>query len=373
MDKIKLSKISSIVYGYPFDSKLFSNQSNGFGIIRIRDIKSGFTSTFTLENNIDNKYLVKNGDILIGMDGEFNISRWKGNDAYLNQRVCKISSDIFLENFLCYSLHNKLKQIEEQTSYVTVKHLSSKILENILIENYNLQTQQKIVEELDCLSDIIEKKKQQLADLDNLIKSQFIDMFGSLKDMKTSDIKMKDVVEINPKKDTLDSNCLVTFIPMEKVGTDGSINTSNLRKYVEVKNGFSQVKENDILFAKITPCMENGKSTIARNLHNGYGNCTTELLVLRCGNKVLPEYIYTIVHSKEFRIEAEKNMSGSAGQKRVPKSFLEEYPILLPDIAMQNKFANFVKHIDKLKFELKQSIEETQNLFNERMQHYFGE
>lgn len=185
-------------------------------------------------------------------------------------------------------------------------------------------------------------------------------MFGNLKDMKTSEIKMKNVLEINPRKDILDSNQFVTFIPMERVGIDGSIDTSLLKKYSEVKKGFSQVKENDVLFAKITPCMENGKSTIARNLNNGYGNCTTELLVLRCSEKVLPEYIYTIIHSKEFRLEAEKNMSGSAGQKRVPKAFLEEYPILLPNIELQNQFANFVKHIDKLKF--RETITKLKNL-----------
>lgn len=168
--------------------------------------------------------------------------------------------------------------------------------------------------------------------------------------MKKSNIKMADVIEVNPKKDIISDDTLVTFLPMEKITTDGKIDVSLSKKYVEVKKGFNHIKENDVLFAKITPCMENGKSTIARGLKNGYANSTTELFCLRCSGQVLPEYIFHIVHSKEFRNEAEENMTGTAGQKRVPKLFIEEYPIAVPPIELQNKFASFAQQIDKSKY-----------------------
>jgi type I restriction enzyme S subunit len=208
---------------------------------------------------------------------------------------------------------------------------------------------------------------------DEVVKSQFIEMSGTLKEMKTSNIKLKDVLVVNPKKDNLDDMLMVSFLPMEKVGVDGSIDTSVIRKYVDVKKGFNQIKENDVLFAKITPCMENGKSTIARNLKNGYACSTTELFCLRCFDIVVPEYIFSIVHSKEFRVEAEKNMTGSAGQKRVPKSFIEEFPIIVPSLQLQNKFADFVKLIDKSKFIIQKQIKLLEELLEKKMNKYFGD
>jgi len=159
-----------------------------------------------------------------------------------------------------------------------------------------------------------------------------------------------DVCEVNPKKDSLDDNIEITFIPMEKVGVDGSLKLDSLRKYGDIKKGFSQIKENDVLFAKITPCMENGKATIAKGLINGYAGGTTELFVIRCGDKVLPEYLFHIVHSQYFRDKAKPNMRGTVGQQRVGKDFIESFHIDVPDLKRQKEFSVFVKQVDKLKF-----------------------
>ena len=83
-----LPEVCHIQYGFPFDSKRFSNKE-GTPLIRIRDVVRGYTETFTTEQCSDD-YIVKKGDILIGMDGMFNVAKWNGNTAYLNQRVCKL-------------------------------------------------------------------------------------------------------------------------------------------------------------------------------------------------------------------------------------------------------------------------------------------
>jgi len=160
---------------------------------------------------------------------------------------------------------------------------------------------------------------------------------------------------------------------MPSVSEDGAIDTSIIRPYIEVKNGFTYFAENDVLFAKITPCMENGKGAIARNLHNELGFGSTEFHVLRpIPGKVIPEWIFAITKFPQFRNDAEKQMTGTGGQKRVPAAFLENYPISMPPIELQNQFAVFVRQTDKSKFALQQNIENLEQCRNALMQKSFG-
>ena len=142
--RAKLGEMCDVLNGYAFDSKLFNSESKGMPLIRIRDIKRGATSTYTTED-YSNQYLINNGDLLIGMDGEFNVARWKAKSALLNQRVCRIRpqslnlTDAYLEHLL----PKILKSIEARTSFVTVKHLSSKTLKAIEIPLPPLALQQE--------------------------------------------------------------------------------------------------------------------------------------------------------------------------------------------------------------------------------------
>lgn len=157
---------------------------------------------------------------------------------------------------------------------------------------------------------------------------------------------------INPKKNEINNldNIDVSFIPMQNVSENGNIDASETRKINDVKKGFTYFKENDVLFAKITPCMENGKGAVARGLKNSIGFGSTEFHVLRPNNNINSVWLYTFTSFDSFRKDAEKKMTGSAGQKRVPVSFFENYKIAIPPIELQNKFAQIVKQIDKQKF-----------------------
>jgi type I restriction enzyme, S subunit len=159
--------------------------------------------------------------------------------------------------------------------------------------------------------------------------------------------------EINPKKskDTrLHNELKVSFVPMPAVSEKGSIDTSETKLYEKVKTGFTYFAENDVLFAKITPCMENGKGAVAKGLQNGIGFGSTEFHVLRPIDGISnPYWIYHITMFPEFRVNAEKNMTGTGGQRRVPVSYLADYRISLPPIDLQNQFAEFVHQTDKSK------------------------
>ena len=168
-------------------------------------------------------------------------------------------------------------------------------------------------------------------------------------------------ISINPKKTEKKdwtSELEVSFIPMTSVGEHGEITTSETRIYYKVKSGFTYFSENDVLFAKITPCMENGKSAIAKDLKNFIGFGSTEFHVLRpIKNISNPYWIYYLTSFKEFRNFAEKKMTGSAGQKRVPVSAFNQILVNLPTMDLQNKFAAFVQQIDKSKFVLQQQLQ----------------
>ena len=173
-------------------------------------------------------------------------------------------------------------------------------------------------------------------------------------------INLENCCELNPKKGDdrrLSSGIKVSFIPMSAVGEHGEIDSREIRNYDEVRSGFTYFSENDVLFAKITPCMENGKGCVTKNLHNNIGFGSTEFHVLRPLSGISnPYWIYVLTSFKEFRKDAELHMTGSAGQRRTPVSFLANYQVTLPPIELQNKFASFIIQVDKSKFVLRNKL-----------------
>ena len=153
--------------------------------------------------------------------------------------------------------------------------------------------------------------------------------------------RLADIVEINPKKSevrALPPETPVSFVPMDELSTDRpSFTGVRDRPISEVLTGYTYFRDGDVLLAKITPCFENGKAGIARNLRNGIGFGSSEFYVFRCGEKVIPEYLYYLITQPTFREEGEKNMSGTGGQQRVTREFLESHEIPLPPLEEQRR------------------------------------
>ena len=149
--KIKrLAEVLELQNGYAFDSKCF-NPTDGLPLIRIRSLKAGVENETRFNGEYDQKYVVKAGDLLIGMDGEFGCYDWKGEPALLNQRVCRLHgfSGELTPRFLFYGVNDYLKAIEDVTGYTTVKHISSKQILDIEFPVPPLAEQQRIVGLLD--------------------------------------------------------------------------------------------------------------------------------------------------------------------------------------------------------------------------------
>ena len=139
-------------------------------------------------------------------------------------------------------------------------------------------------------------------------------------------VRLGDVCQINPKRTPIkrQDDELTSFVPMTAInGSLGTIYKMEEQPFIKIKKGYTYFEENDVLFAKITPCMENGKQAIARNLIGGFGFGTTEFHVIRPNEIIISEWIYFLVRNNKFLEEAAKTFTGSVGQQRVPKEFLD--------------------------------------------------
>ena len=174
----RLGDLVDILSGFAFDAANFSDEGD-IALIRIRDVIRGQSNTF-YRGGYDDKYLIQKGDILIGMDGEFNRARWQSAPALLNQRVCKIKSNSpkLSDEYLFHFLPAALKAIEDTTSFVTVKHLSAKQIKDISIPLPPVEEQRRIAAILDQAETLRTQRRTALALLDSLTQSLFLDMFG---------------------------------------------------------------------------------------------------------------------------------------------------------------------------------------------------
>ena len=187
-------------------------------------------------------------------------------------------------------------------------------------------------------------------------------------------MRLSEICEINPKAQVMNDTTSVSFVAMPDVSEEGEINVGTIRPYGEVRKGFTSFIEGDVLFAKITPCMENGKGAVAVGLVNGVGFGSTEFHVLRPNpDKVDRNWIYYLTAWPSFRKNAEKNMTGSAGQKRVPKSFLEKYELNVPSLDVQREQANALTQTRSVINLRKRQISALDDLIKARFVELFGD
>ena len=154
--------------------------------------------------------------------------------------------------------------------------------------------------------------------------------------------KLSDLAFINPKTDLsmLSSADNISFIPMEDISDDyGEWLGKRIGSKSDIK-GYTKFQDGDIVWARITPCMQNGKSALLTNLVNGKGYGSTEFHVVRIkSSEVLPQYIHTLLRHFDVLFDAKKYFTGSAGQQRVPTSYLESLLIPIPPLEVQKQIA----------------------------------
>ena len=172
------------------------------------------------------------------------------------------------------------------------------------------------------------------------------DIFAQLRESDYYAGHLEDFVEVNPKtsRKDLQTHTKVSFVPMPAVKEKTNEVVYELRDYEEVKTGFTIFQRNDLLWAKITPCMQNGKSFIASDMPTEIGFGSTEFHVLRVkkNKEIYMPYLWTILSDEKILEAAQGMFGGSAGQQRVPDTFLKKFPIVLPPYEVQVELADQV-------------------------------
>lgn len=176
--------------------------------------------------------------------------------------------------------------------------------------------------------------------------------------MKWPMLKLADVCQVNPRlPKEYDETQDVSFLAMASVSEDGILLNQETRVLSETKKGFTYFERGDVIVAKITPCFENGKAAYLDSLQTQVGFGSTEFHVLRPDIKQLDgKYLFYLIWNQKFRFIAERSMSGSAGQKRVPASFLQNFEVPLPPLKEQKRITAILDKADAIRQKRQQAI-----------------
>ena len=383
----KLSDVCNFESGYAFSSDDYKDK--GTPLVRISNIQDGLVSldncVYIDEGDIDKRFIINNGDLLIAMSGattgKMGVYQYDC-PALLNQRVgnIKVNTSLLLQKYRDYFMQSQGDLILKLSYGGAQPNVSAKIISDLFIPIPSLNEQEKIVAEIEKwfgFIDEIENGKIELESHIKKTKSKILDLaiYGKLVPQDPNDepaiellkrinpdfepcdnshyenlpenwclAKVKDVFVINPRNKAED-NTIAGFIPMTLID-DGYSNTFSYekRKWGSIKTGFTHFADGDVAVAKISPCLENRKSIVLRDLPNGIGAGTTELHVFR-SSVVVPEYALYFFKSEYFISKCVGTFNGVVGQQRVGKNIIEEIQIPIPPINEQTKIVSTIETI----------------------------
>ncbi len=334
-----------------------------------------------------NNYLTNEHLVLLGEDGApfldpkknkayiIKGKAWVNNHAHILQSFYGVEGNIFLMHYL--NIFNYRGFVNGTTRL----KLTQEKMNTIPIPLPPLSEQHRIVERIEFLfSKLDEAKEKAQAVIDSFETRKAAILHKAFSGELTAKwreengvgvdswdlCKFSDVCKVNPPKiktNDLPDDLDVSFFPMPALSEIyGEITDPQIRKLKEVKTGFTNFSEGDVVFAKITPCMENGKSAVIGKLLNDIGYGTTEFFVLRCSEQLYNRFLYHLLRSKVFRDEAKGTMTGAVGQQRVPKSFLEEYQIKKPSV---NEQKEIVRLLDDFFYDLQKTQEVAESVIDQ--------
>ncbi|MGW8423987.1 restriction endonuclease subunit S [Peribacillus simplex] len=364
--KSKRLFLETSVKNHPHEELLSATQSQG--VIPRSMLK---TRVVMPTGNLETFKLVKEGNYVISLrsfQGGLEYSKYRGivSPAYniLEERTNQ-SRDYYKYLFKSHDFIGELQR--NVTGIRQGKNIDVNDFKEIMLPIPPMEEQIKIVKYLDNqllkINKFIKAKKKLITVLKEqkqaVIDEAMTKGLNTDVNMKYSDIewledipehweynKIKRFAKISPSKSkkfkqySLEDE--VVFLPMDKISNYGDIDNTERRPIYTVKEGFTYFEKNDVVVAKITPCFENGKGACLDNLDTQIGFGTTELVVLRANEKMLPKYLYFITRTSYFRKFGEELMTGAAGQKRVPSDFISNFSIGVPDT---NEQSTIIEHI----------------------------
>lgn len=372
-DIIKLGDVATYINGYAFKPE--DRGEEGLQIIRIQDLTGNSYDLGFYNGKYPKKIEINDGDVLISWSASLGVYVWNGGKALLNQHIFKVKFDKvdIDKSYFVYAVRYKLNDMGKKTHGATMKHIVKRDFDATEIPYPPLKKQIEIAINLDKVLMVIKERKRELKLLDELIKAQFVEMFGDPRSNPFGFEKkrLKDTCKVitgNTPSRAIEEyyGDYIEWIKTDNI-VSGILNPTQATESLSEKgmNVGRTVEKDSILMA----CIAGSIASIGRV-------CITDRTVAfnQQINAVVPEqynilFLYVLFQmSKDYLVE-DINM---ALKGILSKSKLEEKEFIIPPMDLQEQFSDFVKQVDKSKVAVQKALDETQILFDSLMQKYFG-
>lgn len=379
MKYVKLGDIASYINGYAFKPE--QRGENGLPIIRIQDLTGNTHDLGFYQGEYPKQIEINTGDVLISWSGSLGIYIWQNGKALLNQHIFKVVFDKqdIDKNYFCLAVKNCLKSMSLKSHGATMKHITKKDFDDIVIPYPLKEEQKKIAKILTTTERLIELYKKQLNGLDNLAKARFVEMFGDTIDNPKGYL----IHQLSEYITSLTSGsrgwaqyCVDNgeewFITIKNVKnchiSMDNIQPVNAPDNTEAKR--TKVQEGDLLISITADLGRTGVVTKEIAEHGAYIN--QHLSCVRLNRTVLnPLFVAYYMESPAGKEQfIAKNQS--AVKAGLNFNSINSLKIMVPPLVEQDRFVDFVQQVDKSKLAVQKSLEKTQQLFDSLMQEYFG-
>ena len=364
--KTPIGDVAQVLSGYAFKSELF-NESEGMPLIRIRDLPKRNQTEARYSGSYEDRYVVRQGDFLIGMDGEFHCYEWFGEDALLNQRVCRIQDfkiNLVEPRFIYFAVNQYLDKIEQDTGYTTVKHISSKQILAINIPLPPLPEQKRIVDLISSVDSYIEALQQQLESVRSASNAQLEKIVSEFNDHWV-EVTLGEVLEISrggsprPIQNYLtDFEEGINWVKIADATRSEKYIYSTLQKIK--REGISRSREvfsGDFILSN---SMSFGRPYIMRTdgcIHDGW------LLLSNVSKYFDEDFLYNLLNSDYVQRQFESLAAGS-GVRNLNIEVVKKVKVKIPTIEVQKELASVINEFDNFIINLTKQIHSGFNLRN---------
>ena len=378
----QLGDVATYVNGYAFKPADWG--SEGLPIIRIQDLTGNSYQANYFSGEIDNRFRVYSGDILISWSASLGVFEWQGGDAVLNQHIFKVvfnKMDID-KKFFIHQLKMLLERFASEAHGATMKHLTRPVFNALPFYAPSLSRQQKIASVLERVSNLITLNQQQLSKFDQLAKSRFIEMFGdpvanpkgwSIKKIKEVVAKQKNALKAGPfgsalKKEFYTPSGYKIYGQEQVINGDAEFGDYYIsqEKYAELKSCAIQAK--DVLISLVGTY---GKTLVIPDEFEP-GIINPRLIKITFDQSVINvSYFQAYFSSESLKAYLDVQTHGCT-MGVLNLGIISNLLIPLPPLSLQNEFAAFIEQLDKSKVTIRKSIEKLETTYRALLQEYFG-
>ena len=373
VDNKRLGDIATYINGYAFKPEQWD--TNGKPIIRIQNLNNNLAEFNYYNGDINEKYIVNKGDILISWSASIGVYEWQNEEALLNQHIFKVDFNKININkqYFKYVVGIALERAMQFMHGSTMKHITKKYFDDIIIPIPSLSVQYEVVDVLNKSQQLIDKRKEQIEALDELVKSQFIEMFGDpFRNPKAWKIKYYEEICncITDGEHSTPRRCdegIYLLSARNVLNHSLQLNDVDYIDEEEYKRIAKRIipEENDILVScsgsvgRVCKVPKDMKFQMVRSV-----------AILKLNEDINATFMEWLIDSNYTQKQILQSVNQSS-QANLFQGKIRKLKAIVPPIELQNNFENFVKQIDKLKFEMENSLKELENNFNSLMQRAF--